>query len=320
MPALRPQRLSGLVVIPTVELDGGIYRVSIAIDVGMSRVPPPEVVSREDLIADLRNAVEGSFEPIASPDPGPLPMRALRVVQARGEFTFSKGVNAPDELVVTVRGDRKSFPMSQTLTPTGGFSQEPQEGDPFPSSPATPAVFTHRLRNIWPFPRPRCCVGGFEAPVNSSTDATAKLELFEMAADFSARGLRCRCSCCEYRQFVRGTFGDAAGAHIRFDLPSGPLDPVEYREDGAIDEFGPGRPGYYGHRDTSTPGDTYSGTGSAIGPASVSGTGAAKGCAYGGRETPSCPPTDGVHLEFLGLIVDVCRGRVAAKRKWSVDL
>src|SRR5438105_3894833 len=194
MPTLRPQRLSGLVVIPTVELDGSIYRVSIAIDVGSSRVPPPEVVSREDLIAELRNSVEGSFEPIASPDPGPLPMRALRVVQARGEFTFSKGVNAPDELVVTVRGDRKSFPMSQTLTPTGGFSQEPP------------------------------------------------------------------------------------------------------------------------------PGDTYSGTGSAIGPASVSGTGAAKGCAYGGRETPSCPPTDGVHLEFLGLIVDVCRGRVAAKRKWSVDL
>jgi hypothetical protein len=121
MPTLRPQRLSGLVVIPTVEHDPGIYRVSIAIDVGMSRMvsPPPEVVTREDLVVELRNPTEGSFEPIASPDPGPLPVRALRVVQARGEFTFAQGVTAPSELVVALRGDRKSFPMAQTLAPTG---------------------------------------------------------------------------------------------------------------------------------------------------------------------------------------------------------
>ena len=30
MPTLQPQTLSGLVVIPTVELDGNIYRVSLA--------------------------------------------------------------------------------------------------------------------------------------------------------------------------------------------------------------------------------------------------------------------------------------------------
>src|SRR5215210_817242 len=117
MPTLRPQRLSGLVVIPTVELSGNIWTVSIAVNVGVSRTPapPPEVVSREDLVVELRNPAEGSLEPIASPDPGPLPVRALRVMQARGEFTFSQGVNAPTELVVALRGDRKSFPMNQTL-------------------------------------------------------------------------------------------------------------------------------------------------------------------------------------------------------------
>ena len=147
MPTLRPQELSGLVVIPTVEHEPGIHHVSIAIDVGMSRVgpgiPPPEVVTREDLIADLRNASEGSLEPIASPDPGPLPIRALRVVQARGEFTFAQGVNAPDELVVTLRGDRKSFPMGQTFDSAGGCIQEPSEGAPFPTS--SPQAFYRRL-------------------------------------------------------------------------------------------------------------------------------------------------------------------------------
>ena len=44
------------------------------------------------------------------------------------------------------------------------------------------------------------------------------------------------------------------------------------------------------------------------------------GCTYRANERPSCPPTEGVHLEFLGLIVDRCRGTVAAKRKWVVDL
>jgi hypothetical protein len=304
MPRLNSQKLSGLVVIPTVELDG-VYRVSIAIDVGMSRAgsAPPDVVTREDLIVELRSAVEGSFEPIASPDPGPLPVRALRVVQARGEFTFGPGVNAPDELVVTLRGDRKSFPMAQTLAPTDCLGREPQEGDVFPTSPVI-------VKRGFPFPprRPGCCLQRFAAPLHTDTDPTAKTEFFEMAASLGTvlgvfRG--CRCACCEYRQFVRGTFRDAAGDPVPFDLPSGPLDAAEYCEDGAIDEFGPHRHGYYGHRGTSTPGDAYSGTG---------------GCTYSASETSRCPPTEGVHLEFLGLIVDRCRGRVAAKRTWVVDL
>src|SRR3954464_2014543 len=210
MPTLRPQTLSGLLVIPTVESGGGIHRVSIGIDVGSSRAgsPAPVVINREDPLVELRAPVEGSLEPIASPDPGPLPVRALRVVQARGEFTFSPGVNAPTELVVALRNDRKTFPMSQTFAATGCPSKEPEEGGRFASAPvlapglATPRGLLQRLPQLIAPLRPRCCPGRFDAPLNPIADAAVKSEEFEMQAAFSARGRRCRCTCCEYRQFV----------------------------------------------------------------------------------------------------------------------
>ena len=307
MPTLRPQVLSGLVVIPTVELESGIWRVSIAIEVGMSRTPPPDVVNREDLVVELKNPSDGSLEPIASPDPGPLPIHAIRVVQARGEFTFGQGGSPATELSVAVRGDRKSFPMSQVLTPTKCLGREPKEGGPFSALPIKGNPLLHQLQRFLPL-RSRCCVRRFEAPLNAITDPAVKSEQFEMEADFLSRARRCRCKCCEYRQFVRGTFTDANGAAVRFDMPSGPLDPARYCEDGAIDEFGPGNHGYYGHRDTSSTGDEYTGSGSSA------------GCTYRATETPGCPPTEGAHLEFLGLIIDRCRGTVAAKRTWVVDL
>jgi hypothetical protein len=295
--------VSGLVVIPTVEHDSGLHRVSVAINVGQSRAgsPPAEVVTREDLVVELRHPAEGSFEPIASPDPGPLPVRALRVIQARGEFTFAQGVNLPDELRITLRGDQKSFPMSQTLTPGGCLKREPQKGDPFPRR-------RPGLTLLRPFKRARCCLQRLDAPLNTSTDAAAKRESFEMEADFQASGRRCRCGCCQYRQYVRGTFTDGAGAPVRFDLPSGPLDPTAWCEDGSFDEFGPGRHGFYGRRPTSSPGDEYDGAGKA------------QGCSYRGSTAPSCPPADTLHLEFLGLIVDTCQARVITTEKWVVDL
>ena len=298
MPTLRPQRVSGLVVTPTVESGGGIHSVSLAIDVGVSRTPPPQVVSREDLVVVLRNPVEGSFEPIASPDPGPLPVRAIRVVQARAEFTFAQGVNAPSELVVTLQGDQKTFPMAQTFAPTRCLGKELEKGD----------RFLRRFPIFLPFRRSRCCIKRFEAPLNTSTDPAAKSESFDIEADFASHGRKCKCGCCEYRQFVRGTFTDAAGAAVRFDMPSGPLDPVRFCEDGAIDEFGVGAHGFYGHRNTSSPGDEYGGTG------------AQKGCSYRANEAPGCPPTDSVHLEFIGLVVDRCHGTVTSKQSWVVDL
>ncbi len=307
MPTLLPQMLSGLVVIPTVEHTPGIYSVSIGIDVGMSRTPPPQVVNREDLVLELRNPAEGSFEPIASPDPGPLPVQAIRVEQARAEYTFSQGVNPPTELKVTLLGDQKIFPMSQTFSPTPCLRGEPKEGSPFAGGSIVGRVpILPRL--VPPFLRQRCCPHRFEAPQSPHPDPAAKSESFQIAAVFGSKARGCRCSCCEYRQFVRGAFTDANGAPVRFDMPSGPLDPTRYCEDGAIDEFGPGSHGYYGHRGQSTPGDEYGGTGSH------------KDCEYRAKVKPSCPPASSMHLEFLGLVIDTCRRRVVARRDWVVDL
>jgi hypothetical protein len=297
-------------VIPTVELDSGIWRVSIAVDVGQSRAgsPPPDEVAREDLVVELIAPADGSLEPIASPDPGPLPVRAMRVLQARGEFTFAPGGNAASQLTVALRGDRKTFPMSDTFKRTRCLKREPAEGGPFSGSAASGNVVVRALQQIPSLLKPGCCVRRFEAPATFIADQAVKNEFFEVEADFTDRGRSCRCRCCEYRQYVRGTFSDGAGGHVRFDMPSGPLNPREFCEDGSVDEFGPGRHGFYGHRDTSSPGDEYSGSS------------AHAGCNYRGSETASCPPAEGVHLEYLGLIVDRCKGKVVEKRKWTVNL
>ena len=309
MPTLQPQTLSGLVVTPTVEHVPGIHRVSIGIDVGASRVgaAPPQTVTREDLVVELRGATEGSFEAIASPDPGPLPTRALRVVQARGEFTFAQGATDPDEVKVTLRGASTTFPLSQTVTVSGGLSQVPQVGDAFPRSHRWP--FPIRLSLLWPWRRAQCSVKRFEAPLNTVANAPVKSELFEVEADFNDRGKIDRCRCCEYRQFVRGTFTDANAAAVPFDMASGPVDPTVYREDGYADEFGAGKNGFYGHRDTSTPGDLYETTQRPH-----------PDCHYRGNERAGCPPTDTAHLEYVGLVVDRCRGTVVEVLTWAVDL
>ena len=297
MPTLRPKEIAGLVVIPTVEQGGGVWRVSLGVNVGSSRAGVIDIVTREDLVVELSNPAEGDLEAIGSPDPGALPVRSLRVAQARGEFTFSQGVQPAESLSVTLRGASAVFALTDTFPQSAGLGQVPQVGGAFPGGGRLP--FLHRLK------RRRCCVQRFDAPLNRSPNATAKSEEFDMEADFAARGKRCHCGCCEYRQFVRGTFTDGNGQAAHFDLPSGPLDSAVYREDGHIGEFALTEHGFYGHRATSTPGDEYTGK---------------MGCQYRGTETPGCPPTDTAHLEFVGLIVDRCRRRVAAVETWVVDL
>jgi hypothetical protein len=314
MPTLRPQTISGLVVIPTVE-QAEVWRVSIAINVGASGGGPTEVVTREELVVELIGP-EGSFEPIASPDPGPLPVLSLRAAQAHGEFTFAPGAGQPTELRVALRGQRRSFPLADTSPEARGFRVEPKKGDDFPIPPDTDNFLELAWRKIRRFFRkigrlikellkkPKCCVTRFEAPLNSRRDATAKSEFFEMEADFAASPEPCTCTCCEYRQFVRGAFRNAAGRVVPFQLPSGPLDPDEYQEDGVIGQKPDGSPGYYGHRDYQQDYDRY----------------VNDGCGYRAHDEPGCPADQTLRAEFLGLIVDVCRGVVVEKRTWVVDL
>lgn len=114
----------------------------------------------------------------------------------------------------------------------------------------------------------------------------------------------CACECCEFRQFVRGWFRDAAGNTIPDPFPDGALDPTDYH----IDEFGPGRDGCYGHRETSSPGDAYTNPGPN------------EGCRYEGRDTPRVRASGSAHLEFIGLIVDVCHGPIVEVRTWVLNL
>lgn len=297
MPTLRPKEIAGLVVIPTVEQGGGVWRVSLGINVGNSRGGPIDVVTREDLVVELSNPSEGDLEAIQSPDPGPLPVRSLRVAQARADFSYGQGVNPAESLSVNLRGASAVFSLADTFPQNAGLTKVPQVGGPFPFRGKRP--FLPWLR------RRRCCVKRFDAPLNRVPDATAKNEKFDMEADFTTGAKRCHCNCCEYRQFVRGTFTDGNGQAVIFDLPSGPLDASAYREDGRIGEFALTNHGFYGHRAESTPGDEYPGKG---------------GCQYRGTETAGCPPTDTAHLEYVGLVIDRCRRTVAAVETWVVDL
>lgn len=186
--------------------------------------------------------------------------------------------------------------MSQTFQPARCLGKELQKGDSFPGRRRPSFPFLSFLRRI------KCCVRRFDVPLNTSTDPAAKRETFDIEAEFQEQPGRCRCDCCEYRQYVRGTFTDAGGANVRFGMPSGALQAKRFCEDGSIDEFSPGGNGLYGHRGSSTPGDAYGGP----------------GCEYRGNEAVSCPPGDSVQVEFLGVLVDTCQGRVVATKKWTV--
>jgi hypothetical protein len=127
---------------------------------------------------------------------------------------------------------------------------------------------------------------------------------FKVTADFSSDGTEC--ACCQYRQFVRG-YAVQLGVRVAGpQIYGGNLDPVKFREDGYADAAGRLRP--RGHRqDPGKPNDQYSPT-------------QATGCHYESEDTPQCPVGQELHLEFLGMIIDTCEGRVIELRTWKVDV
>jgi hypothetical protein len=118
------------------------------------------------------------------------------------------------------------------------------------------------------------------------------------------------CECCEYRQYVRGTFR-VNGVSVPHWLPGGLLHPVRYQEDGIPNFYGPNHHFYYGRRaQRGTAHDRYLPR-------------RADGCRYVGSDFPGVVGPPGtrfeIDLHFRGEIVDVCNGgQVIASTTWFV--
>jgi len=129
------------------------------------------------------------------------------------------------------------------------------------------------------------------------------------------------CSCCEYRQFIRGGFS-YNGRPVVLQLPNrgggapltlAPRPNGAYHEDGLVSPKGTDN-AHYGHRDegSADAADMYT-------PAPR-----ATGCTYAGNDFPGLTAGGGkayvVGLDFRGQIIDVCNAnKVIVTRDWSVD-
>jgi hypothetical protein len=129
-----------------------------------------------------------------------------------------------------------------------------------------------------------------------------------MLAIFAKDGGGCKCACCEYRQYVRGSF-KRNGQKVDLLLPSGYLSPTDFKEDGLVGApYGP----HYGHRDEIGASDDW------YIPARPD------GCEYQGHDFPGIGGAPGdtfdIDLEFQGEIVDVCNNIVLKSMTWTVKL
>ncbi len=137
-------------------------------------------------------------------------------------------------------------------------------------------------------------------------------ESFHMGASFNGSypGV---CSCCEYRQYVKGYFQSAAPGgnwkHLPLALRWGVmLDPNTYNEDGKPNGVA------YGYRDTVGAGDDY-----IPHPRTT-------GCNYSGNDAPGFLKLEkgysfSAWLDFKGELIDVCNGKKVVQTKtWTVHL
>jgi hypothetical protein len=315
---LREQKIGGHVVIPILEDDADRWRVTVVIQVGTSNDLALRQISSDSVSAELTAATGNKFELFVRPPAGELPIQGSRSLQSVAVFVFGILRNRPKWLNVRIEGDTATFDVDRLRDTLPGFTDPPPPGGTFPARPPPANVVErilraildflkgigHFLKNI--FDSDKCCVESFNAPASRTPDAGGKREVIRVSAVFHERATDCKCECCQYRQFVRGQFTNiASGNPVPFMLPDGPFDPNEYREDCVIDEFGPGKHGCYGHRETSVAGggDTYSHV-----------------CRYDAGDGVRCGATQRLHAEFLGMIVDVCQGKIVSINSWVVDL
>jgi hypothetical protein len=172
-------------------------------------------------------------------------------------------------------------------------------------------------------PAAQCSVSAFNVPVGRSgcTQVGTKAgEQFRMEADF--RGPNC--ACCEYRQFVRGTFvvNGRAVRHLLPDPAGGAPRPMlprpapgsgndNFLEDGFAAPPA-GINSFYGHRSQgdTDPSDRYL-------------PDRATGCQYRGTDFPGIRAASGatftVDLDFRGRVIDTCNGNVVKNfNEWTV--
>ncbi len=146
--------------------------------------------------------------------------------------------------------------------------------------------------------------------ITSSTSAGfIVISPFQMNADFSS-GPNTPCSCCEYRQYVRGYFkrkppGGSWSTDVHHLRNGVALDPTTYHEDGYPDGGAYGYRAFNGGDDDFLPHPR------------------ATGCSYRGNDAPSMPVDSGwnydFHLDFIALIVDTCNSnKVITTYTWSV--
>ena len=139
---------------------------------------------------------------------------------------------------------------------------------------------------------------------------------FSIDAEFTDGGDGA-CKCCEYRQYVRGYKkrkppGQKWQTEQLFIWGGVPLSKDVYHEDGDPTK----RDGVFGHRDIKCPVDSYG---------EDEGEERATGCRYHADDAPGEAYITGteyeIHLEFMGVIIDVCNSNSnCAEKEWTIDL
>jgi len=318
---LKEKQIASYWVFPVLEQVEGQQRVTLIILVGDISHEPEFPISGEEVWADLLDAAGNKLKMVQSPQVGPLPVRGGPSLQSTARFIFQLSGMRPKHLKVTLKQATETFSIDDVRQTKDTFNHQPDSGGDYPVRDPPTNILEKILRAILDFLKgigrffknifdsDKCCLRppGLQAPANVVPGL--KREHFEMNADFDSRGKDCSCACCEYRQFVRGAFRDAAGDPVPFQLPDGPFDATEYREDGIPNAWGPGEHDYYGHREQQRHvNDDYSLPGRK------------EGCRYRGNDTPQCAATETLHAEFIGLIVDTCQAKIVEVRSWVVNL
>lgn len=354
---LRGKKVGKYWVYPRAEIDDTI-NITLIIQIGTRFEQLPNISGNQISVA-VRDAKGTPAEYLSRPGAEYLPVHGGPSRQATADFVLTRLKSDPKTLEVLIADESEIFdffdddepePPGGQLVPTPGSPWPPVKPKPVPApgpapvpapapapaplpQPAPPkpkswllailiaivlfllGVYLYRYLKKRKRKGKKCCLKLFDAPAKRSVtkNPTQLMESFEMKAEFNSAPDPCLCPCCEYRQYVRGKF-TMRGKKEDHALPDGDLHETDYREDGIPNEHGAGKHGYYGHRDDNPQedGDKYTPKRS-------------DGCVYYGWDEPGWDPTPAnapctVDLEFLGLIIDTCKGEVTDVRQWTVKL